>query len=619
LINYVRPAYPPVGNVGVTTTKGDAAMRSDLVRMGYDISGKGIKVGVLSDSYNKQPGNPALANVLNNDLPANVRVLKDSPFGGIDEGRAMMQIVHDIAPDAKLAFRTGFISAGDFAKGIKELQQDTCDIIVDDITYITEPYFQDGKVAQAVDYVTAQGVSYFTAAGNFGSKSYESTFAAAPAPQGITGMAHNYSGGDIYQNITVGPGTYTVVLQWEDPIYSLGQTQTGTVNDLDIYLTNDAGATLFGFNRNNLGGDPIEVLPFTVNVESTTNIMIIRAAGSDNVKFKYIVFRGDKIVFNEHSTGTSTIVGQANARGAMTVGAVLYSNTAEFDYKRPDGAEQFTVATFSSTGGTSINGENRNKPDFIAPNGVNTTVQLGGLDVDLDLPAGQDGFYNFFGTSAAAPHAAAVAALLQEARSKYYLGERYSPEDIRVVLKGSALDMNEPGVDTKSGSGFIQADASLLTIASPRPTITALTYDTANTPGDATLLVTVEGENLTTESEVLFRGDPLETTFVNSTELQATIPEFSGNPPIQVSTSAISPSGLDGGTSDSLFFYGVVKKNITVIADHKSKKYGEIMPEFTATVLVNGDTLTVDSGITLAELGLSNLQFTTPANTMRQR
>ncbi|HRH34623.1 MAG TPA: hypothetical protein PKY12_06165, partial [Catalimonadaceae bacterium] len=356
LINYVRPAYPAVQNTnvitGLTTTKGDVAMRADLARLGYDLSGKGIKVGVLSDSYNKQPGNPALANVINNDLPADVKVLKDSPFGGIDEGRAMMQIIHDIAPDAKLAFRTGVISASDFAKGIKELQKDSCDIIVDDITYITEPFFQDGKVAQAVDTVTKKGVAYFTSAGNFGSKSYEGYFSPAPAPPGITGMAHNYNNGDIFQSITVepgefGPGTYTIVLQWEDPIYSLGQS-TGTQNDLDIYLTNDTGATLFGFNRNNLNGDPIEVLPFTVNALTSTNIMIVRAAGSDDVHFKYIVFRGDKLTFNEHNTNSSTIVGQANAKGAITVGAVLYSNTEAFGYNRPTGAEEFTVASFSS-------------------------------------------------------------------------------------------------------------------------------------------------------------------------------------------------------------------------------------------------------------------------------
>ena len=123
------------------------------------------------------------------------------------------------------------------------------------------------------------------------------TFLPAPAPSGITGVAHNYSGGDIFHKITVAPGTYTIVLQWDDPVYSLGGTQTGAVNDLDIYLTTDQGATLFGFNRNNLGGDPIEVLAFTVREQSSTNIMVVSASGPTNVTFKYIVFRGGQPCF----------------------------------------------------------------------------------------------------------------------------------------------------------------------------------------------------------------------------------------------------------------------------------------------------------------------------------
>jgi hypothetical protein len=171
-----------------------------------------------------------------------------------------------------------------------------------------------------VNEVTADGVSYFSAAGNFASKSYEGTFSAAAAPAGVIGQAHDYGGGDIFQSISLVPGNYTIVLQWEDSIYSLLETTTGTNNDLDIYLTRDNGVTLFGFNRNNLIGDPLEVLPFTVTANTSTNIMIVRAAGSQNVRFKYVVFRGD-VTFNEFHTGNSTIVGQANAEGAMAVGA----------------------------------------------------------------------------------------------------------------------------------------------------------------------------------------------------------------------------------------------------------------------------------------------------------
>ena len=325
---------------------------------------------MISDSYNTIPGNPANTDVVNGDLPGignpysnttPVQVLQDYPSGRrSDEGRAMLQIVHDIAPKAQLGFRTGFISAGDFAQGIRQFQQNNYNVIVDDVTYITEPFFTDGTVAQAVNDVVAQGVSYFSAAGNYGNTSYQSSFNSVPAPAGFVGTAHNFNnagGTDIYQSISLTPGTYTIVLQWQDDVYSLGQSPTGTVNDLDQYLVKPDGS-LIGFNRNNLGGDPIEVLPFTVTANTLADLMIIRAAGNTAVNFKYVVFRGN-VTINEYNTGQSTIVGQANSAGAMTVGAIRYNKTPAFG-----GTSPYSTETFSSLGGTPINGVIRNKPDF---------------------------------------------------------------------------------------------------------------------------------------------------------------------------------------------------------------------------------------------------------------
>jgi len=85
--------------------------------------------------------------------------------------------------------------------------------------------------------------------------------AIIPDLNGI-GSAHDFGSGDVFQNISLTPGNYTIVMQWEDEIYSIMETNSGTLNDLDIYLTYDNGITLFGFNRNNYGGDPLEVLPF---------------------------------------------------------------------------------------------------------------------------------------------------------------------------------------------------------------------------------------------------------------------------------------------------------------------------------------------------------------------
>ena len=322
LIDYCRPLFPGINNTGIATTQGDAVMRTDFLRNGYKLNGDSIKVGVISDSYNTLANNPASTDVSNGDLPGTgnpvngtpVQVLGEYPFGRrSDEGRAMLQIIHDIAPKATLAFRTGFVSPGDMALGIRQLKQASCDVIVDDVTFITEPFFRDGVVTQAVNEVSQQGVTYFTSAGNFGNKAYESNFNATAAPAGIIGSAHNFGGGDIFQNISLKPGTYTIVLQWDDDFYSLGQG-TGTQNDLDIYLTNNSGVTLFGFNRNNIGGDPVEVLPFTVTTNTQTNILVTRNSGNASVRFKYIIYRGDATI-NEFNSGESTIAGHANAEG----------------------------------------------------------------------------------------------------------------------------------------------------------------------------------------------------------------------------------------------------------------------------------------------------------------
>ena len=345
-IDYVRPLYPPISNAGQVTTQGDTTMRSHNVRGRFGLDGTGVKVGVISDSYNgklaaqsdvDQGDLPGIkTNGQPNDNPNPVQVVADLAQRGNDEGRAMLQIVHDVAPKAKLAFRTGFLTAGDFAKGIQELASPTlpggpCDVIVDDITYITEPFLRDGVVAQTVDQVAAQGVTYFSSAGNFGKQSYESVFTGVTNTSVIaTGQIHRYgsTAADIYQSVNLKPGSYTIVLQWSDEFSSLGSA-AGVQTDMDLYLLGANGFTLFGFNRSNLFGDPFEVCPFTVEQETNAKIMVVRAAGTSNVRFKYIIFRGDATIL-DYQTGNSSIVGHPNANGAIAVGAMLYANIPQF-------------------------------------------------------------------------------------------------------------------------------------------------------------------------------------------------------------------------------------------------------------------------------------------------
>ena len=125
------------------------------------------------------------------------------------------------------------------ANGIRDLadpSKGNCNIIVDDISYITEPFFRDGVVAKAVDEAVGQGVTFFSSAGNFGNWSYEDTFVpGSNTPRTISGTAHDFGGGDIYQMVNLAEGFYTIVLQWDD---GSDPTEATTQTDLDLYLAN---------------------------------------------------------------------------------------------------------------------------------------------------------------------------------------------------------------------------------------------------------------------------------------------------------------------------------------------------------------------------------------------
>jgi hypothetical protein len=177
----VTPIPRPIHNVGSVTSEGDSVIKADVFRAQEGVDGTGIKVGVLSDSVNEFTDGPLAgagagltglaASVATGDLPANVQVIQDSPYyySATDEGRAMLEIIHDVAPGAALAFATGDAGgAAGFAANILALNAAGCNVITDDLTYLDSPMFSPGRVGQAVEKVFNNGAVYTTAAGNFG-------------------------------------------------------------------------------------------------------------------------------------------------------------------------------------------------------------------------------------------------------------------------------------------------------------------------------------------------------------------------------------------------------------------------------------------------------------------
>ena len=141
-------------------SEGDTQLKSGAARTQFDVDATGVKVGVLSDSYDtKTTGLNASDDVTSGDLPGPgnpcgrttpVQVADDSAGPQADEGRAMVQIVHDLAPGADLAFATAFTGQVSFANNIRDLAAAGADVITDDVIYFDEPFFQDGIIANAV-------------------------------------------------------------------------------------------------------------------------------------------------------------------------------------------------------------------------------------------------------------------------------------------------------------------------------------------------------------------------------------------------------------------------------------------------------------------------------------
>jgi len=135
-VRWIRPSLPIVdsnlGRQGSVANDAYFAHLLDAVHEKYpDLDGRGLKIGILSDSYNRQGGESN--GIRTGDLPGNVQILKEYRATAGDEGRAMAELIYDLVPRAQLIFRTAFEGSADFARGIEDLADAGCDVIVDDI------------------------------------------------------------------------------------------------------------------------------------------------------------------------------------------------------------------------------------------------------------------------------------------------------------------------------------------------------------------------------------------------------------------------------------------------------------------------------------------------------
>jgi Subtilase family/Secretion system C-terminal sorting domain len=515
-IQYAKPAFKPIrpfksassksggkrsgSTIVPVISQGDTAQRSEIARKKYHVNGAGVKVGVLSDSYDnlgtakigvKQGELPGPANPFHFNKP--VEVLEDLDSGGTDEGRAILEIVHDVAPGSTLAFHTAFLGEADFAQGIQDLADRGCQVIADDVSYFDEPFFQDGIIAQSVDESKKKGVTYFSAAGNDGVNSYEHSFQASDVELlgPGNGTAHNFSApGDppVYaQPVYIPPGGSLISsFQWDESSFSA--SGVGSNSDLDIYLLDiDGNVVAAGASDNIASGDPIEVFGYDNNTQSPTFfIVILKFAGPDPQHLKYILFNDALFYATTPAIPgvlSGTCFGHPKAAGAIATGATYYQQTPAY------GVDTAIIEYYSSYGGIpnyfDIEGNRiapliRKKPDLTAPDGVNTSFFN-----PFDYPDGAfdgDSYPNFFGTSAAAPHGAGVAALMIEAQKLNTI----TPDQIRGIMSSNTSDMDDPltpgfdkGFDVASGYGLIEADKAVGAVKFPSLYIKNLKLESA--------------------------------------------------------------------------------------------------------------------------------------------
>ncbi|HEX5609281.1 MAG TPA: S8 family serine peptidase [Solirubrobacterales bacterium] len=477
---------------GSVISEGVEQLKVKSAREELGLLGEGITVGVLSDSFDQatqaadgsgKVATKASDDVETGDLPGSAEcagettadVLSDfSSTEATDEGRAMAQIIRDVAPKAKLAFATAFLSEESFASNIEELAKAGADVIVDDVAYFEEPFFQDGPVATAIAKVTAEGVVYLSAAGNdnlFDSEGNEiasweaaeyrdsgscpAAIRSVPELQGFDCVDFDPSSGtDRTFGLKVEPeATLTVDLQW-------AESWNGVATDFDAFLLNANGELLAGATEFNLKTKrPVEILQWTnkSTSEKTVQVVVNRYSGGSSPRLKFALLQnGGGVTATEYPKSGGgdvvgpTVFGHAGSANAIVLGAVPYSDGSvpeEFSSRGPL-AHYFGPVEGTAPAAKLAFPEPISKPDAAATDCGATTFfahRYNGIT------------WRFCGTSAAAPHAAGVVALMME-REPLATGAQ-----IREALVGTAVPVGAFG-PCAVGGGLIDALEALKAI-----------------------------------------------------------------------------------------------------------------------------------------------------------
>ncbi len=460
---YVVPRHPPALPVGGTTSNqkrqvnrqqapstingnGISIMRADQFVSQTGVRGAGVTVGVQS------AGVATLALIqARGELPAVQIVGANGSSLPCDEGTALLEEVHAIAPAASLSFcePTTFV---EYLSCLADLINTGATILVDDLGFEPNDMMSSNSSdAQSVEQILTQNpdVLLFTAGGNANGSYWEGSYTpVSAAAVGLSPLSCSPQSdshvetfdGTAVQHLTVtASSVIPIALAWADPFDQ-------NASNFDLYWSNDADVSQSGCFSASSSSSTL-ILENLALAAGTYTLSIGTPDGSLAGKFLKLWIGGDGLTMISAPTSGSVVAPQTFATGVVLVGAVNGSDAAG------EGIESYSsrgplTAVFPTF-------QLLQAPTLVAPDGI--SVDAAGTQFEGELfPDG-----NFYGTSAAVPNAGAIATLLRSAFPHLTAAQLLSAVETGATVLGSSSP------STTFGYGRADALGALATLAAP--------------------------------------------------------------------------------------------------------------------------------------------------------
>ena len=488
-VRFVRRPYRPHAQQTETWSEGGWSIKAyENAYDNYHVRGQGVKVAIIDDGFKG-------ADELLGDMPTRWRY-RDYTGEGIYagdsvHGTACAEIDHDVAPEAELTLlKTDDLVDLENAKDL--CIREKIDIINHSIGWFGTGIGDGrGEACDIVDDAADNGILWVNSAGNNAKSHYDGSWFDSDDDGW-----HNFSNEDeVIAFEAEKEDEIRIFLTWND--------WPSSRENYDLYLWFDGEFVAESTDRQNIsGGEPVEYIEYKIERSGEYGI-VVRNEDARPRRLKIWSLNHD---FEEFAVAENSIGSPADARGAMSVGAV------HFDYYNLG-----WIADYSSRGPTT---DGRFKPELVAPSGV-STVSYGKSEF----------FYGYTGTSAAAPHVAGAAALIKSANPSY------SRTQLWDALIEATVDIGTRGRDNDSGYGklvlpIMQVSAS--------PQITSISPSRVRYNQTITIRGTAFGANRGT-SRVIFHGgkEPISAQYVSwsDTQIQVRVPTGARTGNVQVVTS----------------------------------------------------------------------------------